>query len=527
MENSMSTEDTTHGRASTSDVKSLESQPHSDALAPPQDEKQEANAIVEKPYSAFSKRDKWIIVNLAAFAGLFSPLTANIYFPAIPVIASQFHKSIELINLTVTIYMVMQGITPMVWGTLSDRWGRRPVFLACLVTLSVSCVGLALVPTDAYWLLMLLRCIQAAGSASTIALGAGVIGDIGTAAERGGFMGVFGIGPMVGPSIGPVIGGGLSQSLGWRSIFWFLCISSGICAVGVILFMPETLRALVGDGSIVPSTLYRPVIPIVGKNHKAPISTERPPRRRFINPIRMFTYPDVDILLLFNAIIYAVFYGVTATMSTLFQEAYPYLNQTDIGLCFLAIGGGMLIGTVVSGKLANRDYAIVRDQVVRKAQVDPETEVDVKAIETDGTFPIERARLRSIPLYLTIFTACIIGYGWTLQSRVSIAVPLILLIITGLVAGGFTNLVNALFVDLVPSQGSSITACNNLVRCGVGAALVSVIDLILNALGTGWTYVLLGGMCIAVSPLIFVLRRWGPVWRERRRLRALVLDGKV
>jgi MFS family permease len=62
-------------------------------------------------------------------------------------------------------------LAPMVWGTLSDRWGRRPITFACLATLSLSCVGLALVPTSAYWLLMLLRCLQAAGSASTVALG--------------------------------------------------------------------------------------------------------------------------------------------------------------------------------------------------------------------------------------------------------------------------------------------------------------------------------------------------------------------
>lgn len=92
----------------------------------------------------------------------------------------------------------------MFWGTLSDRIGRRPIFVLCLLILSLSCVGLALVqvygyfvvsfrlltwfmyrPTSDYWLLMLLRCVQAAGSASTIALGAGVIGDISVAEERG------------------------------------------------------------------------------------------------------------------------------------------------------------------------------------------------------------------------------------------------------------------------------------------------------------------------------------------------------
>lgn len=108
---------------------------------------------------------------LTAFSGLFSPLTANIYFPAIPAISKAFHKSTELINLTVTMYMILQGVAPMVWGTISDRRGRRPITAICLLILSLSCIGLALTPTSDYWLLMVLRCLQAAGSASTIAIG--------------------------------------------------------------------------------------------------------------------------------------------------------------------------------------------------------------------------------------------------------------------------------------------------------------------------------------------------------------------
>ena len=103
----------------------------------------------------------------------------------------------------------------MVWGTISDYFGRRPTTAACLLVLSLSCVGLALVPTSAYWLLMVLRCLQAAGSASTIAIGniyqflkpflfsilmsagAGVVGDISSRAERAGFYGLFMLGPLV------------------------------------------------------------------------------------------------------------------------------------------------------------------------------------------------------------------------------------------------------------------------------------------------------------------------------------------
>jgi len=77
----------------------------------------------------------------------------------------------HLIGLPLTTLFRLFDLAPMVLGTFSDRWGRRPIMLACLATLSLSCVELALVPTSAYWLLILLRCMQAAGSASTVVLG--------------------------------------------------------------------------------------------------------------------------------------------------------------------------------------------------------------------------------------------------------------------------------------------------------------------------------------------------------------------
>lgn len=111
------------------------------------------------------------------------------------------------------------------------------------------------------------------------------------------------------------------------------------------------------------------------------------------------------------------------------------------------------------------------------------------------------------------------------------------------------NTISTLLVDLAPSQSASITACvspiqfffvstyvltansiaelqNNVVRCFLGAAVVSVIDIILVAIGPGWTYVLLGGLCIAVCPLLYVEMRWGPVWRERRR-KQMALDSTI
>ncbi|KAI0653268.1 MFS general substrate transporter [Cubamyces menziesii] len=470
-----------------------------------------------KPYSVFTRSEKWFIVAVTGFAAMFSPLTTNIYFPAIPTIAAAFHKSVELINLTVTVYMVLQGISPMFWGTLSDRWGRRPMFIGCMVVLTLSCVGLALVPTNAYWLLMLLRCLQAAGSASTIALGAGVISDIAAPSERGTFFGIWNIGPMVGPSVGPVIGGVLADRLGWRSIFWFLCIAAGVCTVVMALLLPETLRALVGNGSIAPPRSYMPLIPVLGRTSKGADDSDRPPRRAFANPFILFTYLDVSLLLFLNGLIYAVFYGVTATISTLFQPTYPYLTETDIGLCFLAIGGGMSIGGVVTGKIFDREYQRVKRRLLRQIEADPESTIHPEDVTKDEHFPIEYARLRLMPVFFALYAASCIGYGWCLQARVSIAGPLVLQFIIGWTCISILNGTQTLIVDLAPSHGSAITACNNLVRCSLGAGCVSVIDLIIKAIGTGWTYVLLTGICILFSPIYFILMRYGPVLRARRR----------
>jgi hypothetical protein len=123
------------------------------------------------------------------------------------------------------------------------------------------------------------------------------------------------------------------------SIIW---LSQNCCS-----FLPETLRVLVGDGSIPPPRAYRTPLKLVKPRYQA--TGGRPTSKPFQNPFALFLYPDVATLLFFNGIFYSVFYGVTATTSTLFQRDYPYLSETDLGLIYLSLGGGMIFGTVITG----------------------------------------------------------------------------------------------------------------------------------------------------------------------------------
>ena len=80
--------------------------------------------------------------------------------------------------------------------------------------------------------------------------------------------------------------------------------------------LPETLRAMVGDGSVPPPKAYRPLIPVIGRTRQNTDEVTRPPRRGFANPLLLFLYPDVTLTLFFNALVYSLFYCVIATIST-------------------------------------------------------------------------------------------------------------------------------------------------------------------------------------------------------------------
>jgi MFS family permease len=75
----------------------------------------------------------------------------------------------SLVTLTVTVYMVVQGLTPTFWGSLSDIAGRRPVFIGTFMVYLVANIALGV--SRNYAELMVFRALQAAGSAATISIG--------------------------------------------------------------------------------------------------------------------------------------------------------------------------------------------------------------------------------------------------------------------------------------------------------------------------------------------------------------------
>ncbi|KKY25009.1 putative major facilitator superfamily transporter [Phaeomoniella chlamydospora] len=173
---------------------------------------QEADSAQESCYSLFTVTQKRWIVFLVAAAGMFSPMSSFIYYPAINSIASGLNTSVELINLTITSYMAVSGVVPTVVGNAADGLGRRPIYILTMLIYLVANIGLAL--QNSFPALLVLRMVQSAGSSGTISLGYGVISDITTPAERGSYVGLLLLGPNVAPPLGPIVGGVVSSKLG-------------------------------------------------------------------------------------------------------------------------------------------------------------------------------------------------------------------------------------------------------------------------------------------------------------------------
>ena len=474
-------------------------------------------------FSVFTRHHKRLIVFLASFGGFFSPLSANIYFPALNSLARDLNVSNGLINLTLTSYMIFQGLAPAFIGDLADTAGRRPAYLICFIIYLGANIGLAL--QNSYAALLVLRCLQSSGSSGTIALSSGVVSDVAVASERGKYMGFVQAGSLLGPSIGPVIGGLLAEFLGWRAVFWFLVILGATFTILFLIFFPETSRVIVGDGSIPPSGYSMSLLNYLqvrrrqqGCSDSLTPSHSRaslPPKRktRFPNPlasIRILNDKETFLLLMNNAFMFAGFYDIAATIPSLFAEIYGF-NDLQIGLCYLPFGAGASLAALMNGQLLDRNFK----RIAKKLNF-PITKKQQSNLQN---FPIEKARLQVAFPALYLSCVCILIHGWILDIGGPLAAVLVFLFIGGCCLTCAFNVTSTLLIDFYPRSSATATAASNLLRCLLGAGATAVIEPMINGMGRGWAFTFISFMLVILSPMLWVVYFHGMRWREERRLR--------
>lgn len=285
----------------------------------------------------------------------------------------------------------------------------------------------------------------------------------------------------------------------------------GTSIVTVFLFVPETLRSIVGNGSgYANPTPFQWLARRRGKFDEEKFAAIREacsPRRKlnFLAPFIYLLEPDVFISLWFVGIVYSVIYCFMTSTTKQFSIHYPFLSELEIGVCFLAMGVGIILGSFSQGKLLDRRYKATKEKFDQQHPDAPASD-----------FPIHKARLSGLWINLVVVIALTIIYGWMFHINAPLAVPLVLQFIVGLAGAGMMNTFSILLVDLYAAKGASITASNNLVRCALGAIATVYIDPGIEGAGMGWMFTVMGIILAAHSICIPILIKFGPRWKQNR-----------
>ncbi|QUC16344.1 uncharacterized protein UV8b_00585 [Ustilaginoidea virens] len=468
-------------------------------------EKQPADAA--NLYSIFTPWQKRGIVLGASVAAFFSPLTAQIYLPASTLISEDLGVSDTQINLTITTFMVFQGLAPMFIGSLADNGGRRPAYVVCFLIYLTANVGLALAPN--YDALLGLRCLQSAGSSSTVALCYAVVADVITSAERGQYMAFTVVPTVFGPAIGPLVGGLLSQHLGWRAIFWFLAIFSGVAMVIFVFFFPETsvwqavrLRRRKELGSKDPMAEAAP-------DHASSATGQNKIRFRTVfGSLFLLFEKETGVLLWTSSVVYMGYYCIGTAIPSLFAERYDY-DGIEVGLMYIPLAVGSVAAATIVGPLFNRNFK--RHCIKRGIPYHQGQQQDL------SNMPIEQARMEiGVPL-LCLTGGGLISWGWAMHAESHVAVPCALSFVLGVGLIGYNNTTNILLADVHPGRAGTATAANNLARCLVGAGASAAIVPLIDAIGVGPAFTLVGSLYfVAIIPAL-ILVKCGMKWRAESK----------
>jgi DHA1 family bicyclomycin/chloramphenicol resistance-like MFS transporter len=179
-----------------------------------------------------------VVVALSLLLGI-QPVTTDLYLPALPALTEAFGAQVAQAQLTLTTLLLAFGASQLVWGPLSDRFGRRPVLLAGLAAYVVASVGCALAPSMP--LLVLWRTLQGAAMGAAVMTARAVVRDLyePVAGARAMSRGLTGLGVIA--CICAPLGGLLADWLGWRYALSALAVFGAVALGFILLRFEETI----------------------------------------------------------------------------------------------------------------------------------------------------------------------------------------------------------------------------------------------------------------------------------------------
>ncbi len=179
----------------------------------------------------------WLLVAMIAIG----PFTMQVLVPSLPAMGRDLGASTATVQLTVTLYLVAVGAGQLIYGPLSDRFGRRPLLMGGLALYAVASLGAALAPDVAG--VVVARILQAVGVCAGVVLARAVIRDVWPRDQSASVLGYVTMGMTIAPMFAPIIGSVLEMAFGWRATMLACLVLALPVALASWVRLPETLPA--------------------------------------------------------------------------------------------------------------------------------------------------------------------------------------------------------------------------------------------------------------------------------------------
>ncbi len=250
----------------------------------------------------------------------FVPLSTDLYLPALPGMTEYFQVPEYQTNLTLILFFIFYAVAMLVWGPLSDRYGRRPVLLVGLMCYAVA--GVLCAVSTSIFQLMIFRVLQAVGAGAATAVATAIVKDVYLARKRESIIALVQSMTVISPAVAPMIGALILNLTSWRGTFVAQAIL-GLLVVGLSIAFQETVGS---------------------KSSGSAFSSVR--RLGFVLKNRTFTY-----LLLTFSLVSIIGMAFISSSSYIYQETFGVSSQT-YSFFFAIWAVGLAIGPQIYMRLS-------------------------------------------------------------------------------------------------------------------------------------------------------------------------------
>lgn len=444
------------------------------------------------------------------------------FAPGVPEVMEEFKsENVELASFVVSIYILGYALGPLIIAPLSELYGRNLLYHIGNVGFVIFTIACAV--SSNLNMLIGFRFLEGLFGCTPITIGGGTIADMIIQEKRGGVMAIWALGPLMGPVVGPIAGGYLSQGVGWRWVFWVIAIAvsspfelegafswrvfkqAGIIAIFALVFLRETYPPV-----LLERKAKRLRKETGNSNLRSILASPYTPREVFklalVRPMKMLIFsPIVLALSIYMALVYGYLYLLFTTITEVFEGQYSF-SSGSVGLTYLGIGVGALVGVGTFGFASDR----ILKRMSAKGQMKPEYRLPpmipgcmcslLPSLAQADTFLHDLAFLVPFGLFI---------YGWTAEKKVHWIAPIIGTSLVGLGLLATFMPIQTYLVDAFTIYAASAVAANAVLRSLLGALLPLAGRKMYETLGLGWGNSLLAFIALALCPIPLVFYKYG------------------